>query len=52
MSPTCLYFFLQYGGDMTRRMKLLNRQAEGKKKMKLVANIKLPREAFIDVLKR
>jgi elongation factor 4 len=41
-----------YGGDVTRRMKLLNRQAEGKKKMKLVANIKLPREAFIDVLKR
>jgi len=49
---TCSFFFLQYGGDVTRRMKLLNRQAEGKKKMKLVANIKLPREAFIDVLKR
>lgn len=41
-----------YGGDVTRRMKLLNRQAEGKKKMKLVANIKLPRDTFIDVLKR
>ena len=52
MSLTCSFFFLQYGGDVTRRMKLLNRQAEGKKKMKLVANIKLPREAFIDVLKR
>jgi hypothetical protein len=52
MLLTCSFFFLQYGGDVTRRMKLLNRQAEGKKKMKLVANIKLPREAFIDVLKR
>ncbi|XP_049957335.1 translation factor GUF1 homolog, mitochondrial isoform X4 [Schistocerca serialis cubense] len=41
-----------YGGDVTRRMKLLRRQAEGKKKMKMVANIGLPRETFIDVLKR
>ena len=52
MLLTCSFFCLQYGGDVTRRMKLLNRQAEGKKKMKLVANIKLPRETFIDVLKR
>lgn len=37
---------------MTRRIKLLSRQADGKKKMKLVANIRLPRETFIDVLKR
>ncbi|XP_049777160.1 translation factor GUF1 homolog, mitochondrial isoform X2 [Schistocerca cancellata] len=43
---------IQYGGDVTRRMKLLRRQAEGKKKMKMVANIGLPRETFIDVLKR
>ncbi|KAJ9593292.1 hypothetical protein L9F63_015167 [Diploptera punctata] len=41
-----------YGGDVTRKMKLLKRQAEGKKKMKMVANIELPRETFIDVLKR
>ncbi|XP_069677973.1 translation factor GUF1 homolog, mitochondrial [Periplaneta americana] len=41
-----------YGGDVTRRMKLLNRQAEGKKRMKMIANINLPRETFIEVLKR
>ncbi|XP_068085950.1 translation factor GUF1 homolog, mitochondrial isoform X2 [Anabrus simplex] len=41
-----------YGGDVTRRMKLLKKQAEGKKKMRMVANIELPRETFIDVLKR
>jgi translation elongation factor EF-4 len=46
------FLFLQYGGDVTRRIKLLNRQAEGKKKMKLVANIRLPRETFIDMLKQ
>uniref|UniRef100_A0A1B6GF51 Elongation factor EFG domain-containing protein n=2 Tax=Cuerna arida TaxID=1464854 RepID=A0A1B6GF51_9HEMI len=41
-----------YGGDVTRRQKLLKQQAEGKKKMRKVANINLPRETFIDVLKR
>ncbi|XP_031341370.1 translation factor GUF1 homolog, mitochondrial-like [Photinus pyralis] len=41
-----------YGGDITRRMKLLAQQAAGKKKMKMVANISLPRETFIDVLKK
>uniref|UniRef100_A0A1B6DKW4 Elongation factor EFG domain-containing protein n=3 Tax=Clastoptera arizonana TaxID=38151 RepID=A0A1B6DKW4_9HEMI len=41
-----------YGGDVTRRMKLLKRQAEGKQRMKTIANIVLPRETFIDVLKR
>lgn len=47
-----LCFFLQYGGDVTRRMKLLAKQAEGKRKMRLVGNIPLPRETFIDVLKK
>lgn len=42
----------QYGGDITRRMKLLKRQAEGKKRMKSIANIDVPRETFIKVLKR
>lgn len=42
----------QYGGDVTRRMKLLRNQAVGKQRMKVVANIELPRETFIDVLKR
>lgn len=41
-----------YGGDVTRRMKLLKRQADGKKRLKTIANIDLPRETFIDVLKR
>ncbi|XP_032520897.2 translation factor GUF1 homolog, mitochondrial [Danaus plexippus] len=41
-----------YGGDVTRRKKLLKQQSEGKKKMRSVANIKIPRNTFIDVLKR
>lgn len=41
-----------YGGDVTRRKKLLAQQAAGKKKMRMVANISLPRETFIDVLKK
>ncbi|XP_072932040.1 translation factor GUF1 homolog, mitochondrial [Epargyreus clarus] len=41
-----------YGGDVTRRKKLLKQQAEGKKKMRSVANIKVPRDTFINVLKR
>lgn len=41
-----------YGGDVTRRMKLLKQQAEGKKKMRSIANINVPRDTFIKVLKR
>ncbi|XP_073827971.1 translation factor waclaw isoform X2 [Musca autumnalis] len=41
-----------YGGDVTRRMKLLRQQAEGKKKMRQIANINVPHETFINVLKR
>lgn len=41
-----------YGGDVTRRMKLLRQQAEGKKKMRSIANVRVPHETFIDVLKR
>ncbi|XP_038212147.1 translation factor GUF1 homolog, mitochondrial [Zerene cesonia] len=41
-----------YGGDVTRRKKLLKQQSEGKKKMRSVANIKIPRNTFIDVLKK
>lgn len=41
-----------YGGDITRRKKLLKRQAEGKKRMKLYGNIEVPRETFISILKR
>ncbi|MEE6512782.1 hypothetical protein FKM82_020001 [Ascaphus truei] len=41
-----------YGGDITRKMKLLKRQAEGKKKMRKIGNIDVPKDAFISVLKR
>ncbi|XP_070552885.1 translation factor Guf1, mitochondrial-like [Ptychodera flava] len=41
-----------YGGDITRKMKLLKRQAEGKKKMRKIGNIEVPKDAFISVLKR
>ena len=42
----------QYGGDISRKMKLLKRQAEGKKKMRKFGNIDIPKDAFIKVLKR
>lgn len=41
-----------YGGDVTRKMKLLKRQAEGKKKMRLIGNVEVPRDAFIKILKK
>ncbi|KAG5315430.1 GUF1 factor, partial [Acromyrmex insinuator] len=41
-----------YGGDVTRRKKLLAQQAEGKKKMKMIGKISLPRDTFISVLKK
>lgn len=41
-----------YGGDVTRRNKLLKQQAEGKKKMRMIANINVPRDTFVKVLKK
>ena len=41
-----------YGGDQSRKLKLLKQQAEGKRKMRLIGKVEIPHDAFVHVLRK
>jgi translation elongation factor EF-4 len=41
-----------YGGDLTRKMKLIKRQSDGKKKLRSIGKIEVEKDTFIKILKR
>ena len=41
-----------YGGDIRRKMKLLQRQAEGKKKLRAIGNIEISKDTFVKLLSK